>query len=80
MKVGCKPRHAYRTSFGANLRKAREAAGATQDELATLTGIDSTTIVRYESGTREPSLWVCAMLAYQLGTTVDALIGFDLGE
>lgn len=35
-------------------KAARLAAGATQDELATVVGVDRATISRYEDGTREP--------------------------
>lgn len=47
------------------LIKAREHAGLTQDELATRLGRGKRSIVRYESGTKQPSRPIVIAWAHQ---------------
>ena len=56
--------------FAANLRRLREEAGLSQEELGLRTGIDVSNISRYESAMRDPSVRTVARLAP--GLRVDA--------
>src|SRR5262249_28056166 len=53
--------------FGARLRELREAAGLTQQELASRAGVQWETISRWERGAREPSWSNVLALAGVLG-------------
>lgn len=44
------------------IRRLRDLAGVTQTELATLLGVTSTTIYKWERGTNRPNDWQVAML------------------
>lgn len=57
------------------IRAYRETAGLNQTELASLVGISSKTIARYEAGLREPRSSDLLKIAKTLGCTVDDLIG-----
>ncbi|MEX0775121.1 MAG: helix-turn-helix transcriptional regulator [Phycisphaeraceae bacterium] len=59
------------------LRAAREAAALTQQELASRTGIDQSTLAHYERGHRTPSAGNLAKLADALHVTVDQLLGSE---
>ena len=55
-----------------NFRQMREAAGFTQEALATLTGLDQTTVSQIETGkVRSPQYSTVSRLAKALGTTTD---------
>lgn len=58
-----------------NIRVFRETAGLNQTELASLIGISSKTIARYETGLREPRSSDLLRIAKVLGCTTDDLIG-----
>jgi transcriptional regulator with XRE-family HTH domain len=60
--------------IGGTLRKARLARGYTQDELAQLMGVDRTTISKYESGSRAPSIGVLIQIGRLLGQPLAALV------
>jgi transcriptional regulator with XRE-family HTH domain len=53
--------------LGAELRRARLAAGMSQDQLARLTGFDRTVITKAETGERPPTEEVAAALGEALG-------------
>jgi transcriptional regulator with XRE-family HTH domain len=53
--------------FAANLRRLREEAGLSQEELGLRTGIDVSNISRYESASREPGVRTVVRLAVGLG-------------
>lgn len=57
-------------TVGANIRKAREAAGMTQTDLAVKISTTQATIFRYESGTQDPSATRVMQLVKALGCTV----------
>ncbi|MGB9661248.1 MAG: helix-turn-helix domain-containing protein [Moorellaceae bacterium] len=57
------------------LRKLREQAGLTQEELAKLLGVERSTISRYESGNRDPSSEMLDRLAKFFNVSVDYLLG-----
>lgn len=60
--------------FGANLKKYREAAGISGNELARRTGLDQSLISKMETGGRGPSVSVIQTIADKGG------IGATLGE
>ncbi|HEY0517259.1 MAG TPA: helix-turn-helix transcriptional regulator [Solirubrobacteraceae bacterium] len=65
-----------RKHFGENLRREREAAGLTQEELAHRARLHRTTISLHERGKRMPGLdtIVCLTWALELGSP-DELLG-----
>jgi transcriptional regulator with XRE-family HTH domain len=62
-----------RDRFAVNLRRAREAAGISQEELAEQCEIHRTEVSLLERGGREPRLGTMVKLATALGTTPGAL-------
>lgn len=62
-----------RDRFAANLRRAREIAGVSQEELAERIEVHRTEISLLERGGREPRLGTMVKLATALGTTPEAL-------
>ena len=70
------PNHA----LGERLRRAREAAGLSQRELARLTEVTRNTISQVERGRRrEVSTWTLARFADATGKTMDWLYGREGG-
>jgi len=63
----------HRDRFAANLRRARKAAGISQEELAERCEIHRTEVSLLERGGREPRLGMLVKLATSLGTTPEAL-------
>ncbi|MFO7169682.1 MAG: helix-turn-helix transcriptional regulator [Chloroflexota bacterium] len=61
-------------TVGARLRAARLRAGLTVRAAAQQVGVDHTALVRYESGTTQPTLERLAALARLYGTTPAALL------
>ena len=66
--------------LGNRIRKAREQAGFTQEELAALIGISRTAIARYESGDIEPKLKNLIAIAEQLNVSCDYLLGMKFQQ
>jgi len=62
-----------RDRFAANLRRAREAAGVSQEKLADRCEVHRTEISLLERGGREPRLGTMVKLATALGTSAEAL-------
>lgn len=62
-----------RDRFAVNLRRARENAGVSQEELAERIEVHRTEISLLERGGREPRLGTMVKLATALGTTPEAL-------
>ena len=60
--------------IGAQLRRERERALLTQDELATRAGVGVTTINRIENGRVEPHFRTIRKLAGALGVEASALV------
>jgi transcriptional regulator with XRE-family HTH domain len=60
--------------FGEELRKAREAAGKTQDQLAFEAGLDRTYISRLEHNKKSPTLDTIFALCKSLGISAATLI------
>jgi len=61
--------------LGARIRKAREARGWNQADLAAKLQVAATTITRYESGERNPDPCTLRKLADQLDVSADFLLG-----
>lgn len=69
-----------RDRFAVNLRRARQAAGISQEELAERCELHRTEVSLLERGGREPRLGTMIKLATALGTTAEELcagIGWD---
>jgi transcriptional regulator with XRE-family HTH domain len=62
-----------RDRFAVNLRRAREVAGISQEELAERCELHRTEVSLLERGGREPRLGTMVKLAIALGTTPEAL-------
>jgi transcriptional regulator with XRE-family HTH domain len=62
-----------RDRFAVNLRRARDTAGISQEELAERIEVHRTEISLLERGGREPRLGTMVKLAVALGTTPAAL-------
>ena len=60
--------------FAVNLRKHREAARLSQEQLAEKTGLHPTEISRLERAVREPRLGTIARLANGLGVGAEQLV------
>ena len=73
MKTKCN----FMVFLGNRIKKAREQAGLTQEELAGLIGISRTAIARYELGEIEPKIRNLIAIAEQLHVSVDYLLGID---
>ena len=63
--------------FGTILKKLREDAGMSQEQLGGILGISKSTIGMYEQGNREPKNAVLVRLAEIFKVTVDALLGCE---
>ncbi len=60
--------------FGRNVRRMREEAGLSQEELAFRAGMKRTYLSDLERGTRNPSIRALGRLAEALGTNPDAML------
>lgn len=65
---------------GSRIREHREAAGMHQDQLAELCHVSRQTISNWERNKTLPDIESLKLMAHELGTTVDALIGDDIPE
>lgn len=69
-------------TFGVRLRKAREQAGLSQDELASVCknrkgeGVSRTAVSYWESDTDKPSFENLVAIAHKLKVSIDYLVGF----
>lgn len=64
--------------FGANLKKLREVAGLSQEQLAEIIGVSKSTIGMYEQGKRMPNTnTILKDIATYFGVTIDYLVGFS---
>lgn len=67
--------------LGENIKKARNIANLTAEELASLLGVTKVTVYRWESGEREPDLSTLRAIAIHLSVTFSMLLdGIDDGE
>lgn len=58
-----------------SVRKARKAAGYSQQGLAAAAGVPQTTISRWENGTTPHTIQNLIAVAEALGVTLDELVG-----
>jgi transcriptional regulator with XRE-family HTH domain len=68
------PRVSPEEQFARNLRRRRQAAGLSQQQLADRTGLHPTEISRLERAVREPRLGTMLRLARGLDIGVDKLV------
>jgi len=61
-------------TIAANVRRARKAAGLSQEALAHQAGLDRTYVSQVERGRRNLTVTALARLAAALGTTADRLL------
>jgi transcriptional regulator with XRE-family HTH domain len=66
--------HPLHTRFGQAVRRRREAAGLSQEELAERAGLSRNYVGMVERGESNPTLLVLHGLAAALGTTMTALV------
>lgn len=60
-------------SIGENIKKLREAAGMSQNELARAVGVGQNAISKIEAGTRFPSVITLRNIARVFNVTTDSL-------
>ena len=65
---------------GTRIREHREAAGLRQDQLAEICGVSRQTISNWERNKTLPDIASLKVMAHELGTTIDALVGDDVPE
>lgn len=63
-----------------HIRRARKAAGITQEQLAKSLGINRATLSRYETGEIEPPISQLLNIASILRTSLQELLGLEYGE
>ncbi|MEZ6188861.1 MAG: XRE family transcriptional regulator, partial [Planctomycetota bacterium] len=61
-------------NLGANLRRARQQRGLTQQQLATLSDVPRSTLANLEAGGANPTLAVMAALSAALGLSLEELL------
>lgn len=64
-------------TFRSELKKYRQLAKLTQEELALSVGVRRETIVRLEAGRYNPSLRLAVSIAKTVGAQVDEIFLFD---
>lgn len=68
----------YRENFSLRIKKAREDAGYTQQQVAELTEISRSNISKYETNALEPNLETMGILAQFYNVSIDWLLGVSL--
>lgn len=67
--------------FGSNLKKLREDAGLSQEQLGEVIGVSKSTIGMYEQGKRMPNTnTILKDIASYFGVSIDYLVGFNSVE
>ena len=64
--------------FAKELKQHREMNGLTQAEVAKATGLNQSSISRWEEGKRSPSIEYCIILADFYGISLDELVGHEI--
>lgn len=67
----------FMLSLGNRIRKSRDLAGLTQEQLAEAIGVTRSSIAQYESGEKEPTVHHFADVAVALGVSADYLLGIE---
>lgn len=65
----------YKQHFAEKLKAARKDAGYSQQQIEDITGINRTTLSRYELGQREPDIETLGILADFYEVSLDWLVG-----
>jgi Helix-turn-helix. len=65
----------YKEHFAEKLKKARKDSGYRQQQIEDITGINRTTLSRYENGEREPDIETLGLLADFYEVSLDWLVG-----
>lgn len=68
----------YKENVPERLKKAREQAGYTQQQIQDITSIRRQNISKYETGSLEPNLEVLGTLAQLYNVTSDWLLGVSI--
>ena len=64
--------------LGEKIRKARESAGMTQEELAGILGTTQIAISRWEHNNRTPNVITFGKLCSAIGASADELLGVKI--
>lgn len=64
-------------TLGDNIRKARKKMGLTQEEVASVIGVTSQAVSRWESGSGMPDITLLVPLAQTLSVSIDSLFGYE---
>ena len=67
-------------TLGDNIRKARKKMGLTQEEVASVIGVTSQAVSRWESGSGMPDISLLVPLAQTLSVSIDSLFGYEQQE
>ena len=65
-------------NYAKELKQHREMNGLTQAEVAQATGLNQSSISRWEEGKRSPSIEYCIILADFYGISIDDLVGHEI--
>jgi transcriptional regulator with XRE-family HTH domain len=74
--IKTKERQEILRSFGQHFKDLRQAKGLSTIAFEKLSGIDSSNLIKYENGSREPGLGVIALMAKGLGIPIKKLVDF----
>lgn len=67
----------FMLSLGNKIKKSRDLAGLTQEQLAEAIRVTRSSVAQYESGEKEPTVHHLADMAIALGVSTDYLLGID---
>ena len=59
------------------MKELREAKGLSKSAVAEAVGITASTILKYEAGTTQPSVYAAWKLAKLYGVTIEEMMGYD---
>ena len=65
-------------TFGKRLKRLREGEKLSQTQLASLIGVDQSTLCSYEGDRRQPPIATLVTLAKWFGVTTDYLLGVEM--
>ena len=65
------------SDYGIKIKTYRKRANLNEAELANLVGVDTKTLVMYESGKKRPPMEIMGKLSHILDIDTDVLFGFQ---
>jgi transcriptional regulator with XRE-family HTH domain len=68
----------YKEIFASRIKKARQEAGYTQQQVSNITGIPQSTITKYETGKLEPDIEKLGILAQFYNVSLNWLLGVSI--